>query len=157
MAGKISKKKKGKAKKAPRKSSRPARPVEKQSPPPQALKAPFMSLAIPNIPASAYRDQSTVPSHSRPVFSIEIGSISGETTIGDLIVAFPRTRDVLMKHGLRFDVEDAGYLYMTLNIFSSIHGLATNSLVQELHTASKEPPLQAAPQQLRPITAAAPG
>jgi hypothetical protein len=88
----------------------------------------------------------------RPVFSIEIGSIGGDTTIGDLIVAFPRTRDVLMKHGLRFDVEEAGYLYMTLNVFSAIHGLTTNSLVQELHTASKEPPPQPTPPQLRPLT-----
>ena len=74
----------------------------------------------------------------RRVFSIEINSISGETTIGDLIVAFPRTRDILMKHGLRFDVEEAGYLYMTLNVFSAIHGVASSSLIQELHTASKE-------------------
>jgi hypothetical protein len=88
-----------------------------------------------------------------PVFSIDIGSISGDTTIGDLIVAFPRTRDVLMKHGLRFDVEQAGYLYMTLGVFSAIHGLTTHNLVQELHIASKEPAPQPAPPQLRPITA----
>jgi hypothetical protein len=86
------------------------------------------------------------------VFSIEIDSISGETTIGDLIVAFPRTRDVLMKHGLRFDVEEAGYLYMTLNVFSAIHGVTSNNLIQELHTASKEPPEPPA-QTLRPIAA----
>src|SRR3989442_13768894 len=36
------------------------------------------------------------------VFTIEIDSIRAETTIGNLIVAFPRTRDVLMKHRLRF-------------------------------------------------------
>src|SRR6266700_3221063 len=76
------------------------------------------------------------------------------TTIGDLIVAFPRTRDVLMKHGLRFDVEQAGYLYMTLSVFSAIHGLTTNNLVQELHLASKDPPPQPSAQQLRPIPAA---
>jgi hypothetical protein len=91
---------------------------------------------------------------SRPVFSIEISSIGGDTTIGDLIVAFPRTRDVLMKHGLRFDVEEAGYLYMTLNVFSAIHGLTTSSLVQELHTVSKESPLQPTPSPLRPLTTA---
>jgi len=75
------------------------------------------------------------------VFTIEIDSIRAETTIGDLIVAFPRTRDVLMKHGLRFDVEEAGYLYMTLNVFSAIHGLALISFLQELDVASKEMPL----------------
>src|SRR5438093_12036823 len=86
------------------------------------------------------------------VFTIEIDSIRAETTIGDLIVAFPRTRDVLMKHGLRFDVEEAGYLYMTLKVFSAIHGVDSNTLVQELHTASKEPPPQPTPQPVRPIT-----
>jgi len=75
------------------------------------------------------------------VFTIEIDSIRAETTIGDLIVAFPRTRDVLMKHGLRFDVEEAGYLYMTLNVFSAIHGLVLTGLLQELDIASKELPL----------------
>ena len=86
------------------------------------------------------------------VFSIEIDSISGETTIGDLIVAFPRTRDILMKHGLRFDVEEAGYLYMTLNVFSAIHGVVSSNLIQELHLASKEVP----PPPLLPLRAAAP-
>lgn len=82
------------------------------------------------------------------VFTIEIDSIRAETTIGDLIVAFPRTRDVLMKHGLTFDVEQAGYLYMTLNVFSAIHGLALTGFLQELDVASKEmplPPLAAPP------------
>ena len=74
------------------------------------------------------------------VFTIEIDSIRAETTIGDLIVAFPRTRDVLMKHGLTFDVEEAGYLYMTLNVFSAIHGLVLTGLLQELDIASKEMP-----------------
>jgi len=75
------------------------------------------------------------------VFTIEIDSIRAETTIGDLIVAFPRTRDVLMKHGLRFEVEEAGYLYMTLNVFSAIHGLTLTGLLEELDVASKELPL----------------
>jgi hypothetical protein len=75
------------------------------------------------------------------VFAIEIDSIRAETTIGDLIVAFPKTRDVLMKHGLSFDVEEAGYLYMTLNVFSAIHGLVLAGLLQELDVASKEMPL----------------
>src|SRR3989454_12072273 len=87
------------------------------------------------------------------VFTIEIDSIRAETTIGDLIVAFPRTRDVLMKHGLRFDVEEAGYLYMTLSVFSAIHGLAIAGLLQELDVASKElplPPLTAPIRQIVP-------
>lgn len=90
--------------------------------------------------------------HKDPrVPSIEIRRIDGETTIGDLIVAFPRTRDVLMKHGLRFDVEEAGYLYMTLSVFSAIHGHSTSSLVEQLVVVSKEPPPQPPLQSMRPI------
>ncbi|SRR6266566_7933087 len=92
-----------------------------------------IALASQAAPSQAFDD-------SR-VFTIEIDSIRAETTIGDLIVAFPRTRDVLMKHGLSFDVEEAGYLYMTLNVFSAIHGLALTGLLQELDVASKEMPL----------------
>jgi len=152
MARKMLKRKKGKAKREPRKLSLP-RPVERSSRQERAFKAPNKSPIIPSVPASTYRAQPAVLPHDHPVFSIKIGSINGETTIGDLIVAFPRTRDVLMKHGLRFDVEDAGYLYMTLNIFSAIHGLAAGSLVQELHNVSLEPPVQPPSQQLRTVTA----
>jgi hypothetical protein len=94
----------------------------------------------PSISLSARPSPSQTMDDSR-VFTIEIDSIRAETTIGDLIVAFPRTRDVLMKHGLRFDVEEAGYLYMTLNVFSAIHGLALTGFLQELDVASKEMPL----------------
>ncbi len=96
--------------------------------------------SAPSISLSAGLSPSQTTDDSR-VFTIEIDSIRAETTIGDLIVAFPRTRDVLMKHGLRFDVEEAGYLYMTLNVFSAIHGLALTGFLQELDVASKEMPL----------------
>lgn len=113
---------------------------------------PFSNLAdkgppAPNISLPARPSPSQTMDDS-PVFTIEIDSIRAETTIGDLIVAFPRTRDVLMKHGLRFEVEEAGYLYMTLNVFSAIHGLALTGFLQELDVASKEmplPPLAAPP------------
>jgi hypothetical protein len=109
-------------------------------------------------PAGPSEPLSTRPSPSQSfdesrVFTIEIDSIRAETTIGDLIVAFPRTRDVLMKHGLRFDVEEAGYLYMTLNVFSAIQGLGLTGLLQELDVASKElplPPLAAPTRQIVP-------
>ena len=112
------------------------------------------TMPSPHVPVYSTRLELNVP--SRPVFSIEISSIGGDTTIGDLIVAFPRTRDVLMKHGLRFDVEEAGYLYMTLNVFSAIHGVPTYNLVRELLIASKEPPQQTSPPAIRPTVAAAP-
>lgn len=81
-----------------------------------------------------------------PIFDIEISDIDGNTTIGDLLVVFPRTRDVLFKHGVSFDVEEAGYVYMTLNVFSAMHGLKINSLLEELVTASKEVAPAQAPQ-----------
>lgn len=109
------------------------------------------------VPSSPVRGQpnaslqsTTQQIHRGP--TIQVLSIDGETTIGDLLVTFPRTRDVLMKHGLRFDVEEAGYLYMTLSVFSAIHGHSTSSLVEQLVVASKEPPPQPT-QQLRPIAA----
>jgi hypothetical protein len=116
-------------------SARQKKPQNKSipKPPDKGPLAQSISLPVRPSPSQAFDD-------SR-VFSIEIDSIRAETTIGDLIVAFPRTRDVLMKHGLRFDVEEAGYLYMTLNVFSAIHGLALTGLLQELDIASKEMPL----------------
>jgi hypothetical protein len=121
-----------------RKQGPQARPVSK---PPE--KVPTSQNVSP-----ADRSSPSQPLDDSRVFTIEIDSIRAETTIGDLIVAFPRTRDVLMKHGLRFDVEEAGYLYMTLNVFSAIHGLVLAGLLQELDVASKEmplPPLAAPP------------
>jgi hypothetical protein len=120
--------------------------VRRKPTPKSADKGPIaknVSLPAPPLPPQAFDD-------SR-VFTIEIDSIRAETTIGDLIVAFPKTRDVLMKHGLRFDVEEAGYLYMTLNVFSAIHGLALTGLLQELDVASKEMPLPPLAPPLRQI------
>jgi hypothetical protein len=82
---------------------------------------------------------------SRSIFELDPSDIHGDTTIGDLIVAFPRTRQVLLKHGVSFDVEEAGYVYMTLSVFSALHGLKTNSLIDELVTVSKEGPVQESP------------
>ena len=140
-------------------AKKPSKPLAKTSRAPAKRLVPKQrdKMAAKASPAMSVRIQS--PSILPPlniveqrVFSIEVDSISGETTIGDLIVAFPRTRDILMKHGLRFDVEEAGYLYMTLNVFSAIHGVASNHLIQELHTASKEVP----PPPLAALRAAAP-
>jgi hypothetical protein len=138
------------SKKVPKKTSKSASPRKQPTkksvskPPVKAATVSVVSLPVRPSPTQAFDD-------SR-VFTIEIDSIRAETTIGDLIVAFPRTRDVLMKHGLRFDVEQAGYLYMTLNVFSAIQGLALTGLLEELDIASKEmplPPLAAPP--IRPI------
>jgi hypothetical protein len=149
---KTSKPKKRKTKRTSRKPNRTLISAEERPSAKQDLKTPVRSLTMPSPSTPVHVASPIITLPSRPVFSIEISSINGDTTIGDLIVAFPRTRDVLMKHGLRFDVEQAGYLYMTLSVFSAIHGLTTNSLVQELHIASKEPPPQPPTPQLRPIT-----
>lgn len=134
-------------KKQKKSAKKPSKPLTKNSRAPIKRVAPKQKEKVAPKPSPVMSVR--LPSHSilpplnlndRRVFSIEIDSISGETTIGDLIVAFPRTRDILMKHGLRFDVEEAGYLYMTLNVFSAIHGVASSNLIQELHTASKEIP-----------------
>jgi hypothetical protein len=147
MAGKKAKSHKAKHQKATRKPNRTGKPAERTLRPKQIPKNPVSApTKLVEVPSSL-----SVELPGRPVFSIEIRSIGGDTTIGDLIVAFPRTRDILVKHGLRLDVEEAGYLYMTLNVFSAIHGLSTNGLVEELHTASKEPPPQPIQPQLRTI------
>jgi len=149
MAGKKTKNHKGKQLKPTRKPNRTVRPPADRKALPRLL--PKDSKSTPASAQVVIHSSQPVEVPSRPIFSIEIASIGGETTLGDLIVAFPRTRDVLVRHGLRLDVEEAGYLYMTLNVFSAIHGLATNSLVEELHTASKELPPQSSQPQIRTV------
>lgn len=145
--------------KSPRKISKKAVKKPKQS---WVLKSPEKPLSktegklttLAVVPASPPLTYDTRKGAS--FFSIELGNISGETTIGDLIVAFPRSRHVLMKHGLRFDVEEAGYIYMTLNVFSALHGLGVSTLIQELVASSKEEPTQPLPQPTPQITAQPP-
>ena len=70
---------------------------------------------------------------------ITIGTIRGDTAIGDLLVTFPRTRDVLVRMGLRLEAEDAGDIYMTLDAFSAMKGLKTEKLVLDIVEVAKEP------------------
>jgi len=84
----------------------------------------------------------TVELPAREHYRITIENIRGDTSIGDLLVAFPRTREILVKKGLRLEAEDAGDIYMNLDAFSAMNGLKTESLVQELVETAKEPPLQ---------------
>ncbi len=76
---------------------------------------------------------------ARERYRITIDNIRGDTEIGDLLVAFPRTREVLVKKGLRLEAEDAGDIYMNLDAFSAMNGLKTENLVQELVETAKEP------------------
>ena len=72
-----------------------------------------------------------------------MGKIEGGTVLGDLMVVFPRTREVLKKYGLNLDVEEAGDIYMSLEAYSALKGLKMEALIQELEIASKELPPQA--------------
>src|SRR2546427_9032515 len=80
------------------------------------------------------------PARERYVITVE--NIRGDTSIGDLLVTFPRTREVLVRNGLRLKAENAGDIYMTLDAFSALNGLKAESLVQDLVEIAKEPPIQ---------------
>lgn len=73
---------------------------------------------------------------------VTVENIRGDTAIGDLLVTFPRTREVLVRRGLRLEAEDAGDIYMTLDAFSAMNGVAIVSLVQEIVEVAKAPPPQ---------------
>ena len=75
----------------------------------------------------------------KPSFKIMIERIHGGTVMGDLMVVFPRTRDILKKYGLNLEVDEAGDIYMSLEAFAALKGLKTELFIQELEAASKEP------------------
>ena len=155
MVGKTSRSKKAKPKKGAKKPAWSEKRTNVKPAPKPPPKPASKNISVPILHAQLAREPSAIALPPSRIFSIDLGTINGDTTIGDLIVAFPRTREVLMKHGLRFDVEEAGYLYMTLNVFSAIHGLTTHNLVQELDVASKAPPpIPLAAPPVRPIPTA---
>src|SRR6266704_6637629 len=135
----------GKAKKKTRKRARSAKPSKAQA-----------TSKEPESKRAGY----TMPTHplgqmEKPVkesAKITIENIRGETAIGDLLVAFPRTREVLVRNGLRLEAEDAGDIYMTVEAFAALNGLKAESLVQDLVVIAREP----LPQQPTPTLAAAP-
>ena len=92
-----------------------------------ALKSHLSGSPPPTLPAVRER------------YVVTIENIRGDTAIGDLIVTFPRTRDVLARKGMRLEAEDAGDIYMTLDVFSAMNGLETASLVQEIVQVAREP------------------
>lgn len=108
------------------------------------------------------RPATSVP-QAQPIWTIEprqvehyrvtIENIRGDTPIGDLLVAFPRTREILVKNGLRLEAEDAGDIYMNLDAFSAMNGLRIETLVQEIVQTAKEPVSQVPGIQLAAPTA----
>ena len=95
-----------------------------------------------SVPAKIVVQASRVEPPSGERFRMTVGNIRGDTSIGDLLVTFPRTREVLVRKGLRLEADDAGDIYMTLDAFSAMNGLKTESLVQELVEVAKELPPQ---------------
>jgi hypothetical protein len=98
----------------------------------EAKKPPAVSRQIVQQPISV-----EPPARERLVITVE--NIRGDTAIGDLLVTFPRTREVLVRKGLRLEAEDAGDIYLTLDAFSAMNGLKTEGLVEELVEVAREP------------------
>lgn len=115
------------------KKAKPAKPVKprqssKKNPPKNRSAQPSQVVPPPHVEP---------PAMERSI--VTIGTIRGDTAIGDLLVAFPRTRDVLVRKGLRLEAEDAGDIYMTLDAFSAMNGLKTENLVLDIVQVAKEP------------------
>ena len=141
--------------KASRKPKKLAKKKKAQRRGPQKTIKPKKPVAVP-APVQETPAVSSEPVKEGIGFKISIDRIDRDTVIGDLIVVFPRTRGVLQKHGLRLDMEDAGDIYMTLEAFAALQGVKTETLIQELEEASKEPlpqPPQPVPQLAAPPTA----
>ncbi len=135
-------KKKGNVRKASKKPVTKAkkvakheRPVVRQTKPAQAPEPAPRASSKP-VPAPASQEKP----REGPTFTIIIDRIHGGTVLGDLMVVFPRTRDVLKKYGLNLEVDEAGDIYMSLEAFAALKGLKTESIIQELEAASREPP-----------------
>lgn len=137
MAKKNRKSSKKKLKRPLKKTRKPSRP-EKAKLRPSTPSQPRRALPAGQPPSARVTER--VQLSEGTGFKIAIDRIDGDTIIGDLLVVFPRTREVLRKQGLRLDVEDAGDIYMTLEAFAAIKGLKMGTLVQELVLASKEAP-----------------
>jgi len=132
-------KKRGAASKTKKKRGKQAKPAKLV----KSTKAPKRAeTKHPATPTPPVQHPLPVELPAREHYRITIENIRGDTAIGDLLVAFPRTREVLVKKGLRLEAEDAGDIYMNLDAFSAMNGLKTESLVQELVETAKEPASQ---------------
>ena len=125
----------------PGKRVRPAKPAKTRNTPGRIEPKNHPTSPVP-VAQSPNRIETQVPPR------ITIGTIRGDTIIGDLLVTFPRARDVLVREGLRLEAEDAGDIYMTLDVFSAMNGLKTDKLVLNIVEIIKEPVPQAPVPQL---------
>jgi hypothetical protein len=126
-----------------RKSGKPARTVKPRNTPKD-----YVSKKSASIPAQVLIQAPRVDPPPVERHTITLGNIRGDTAIGDLLVSFPRTREVLVRQGLRLEADDAGDIYMTLDAFSAMNGLRTENLVREIVEVAKEPLPQAPSAQL---------
>jgi hypothetical protein len=92
----------------------------------------------------AQRPSTLFEQRAREQPRVTLENIHGDTLIGDLLVAFPWTRDVLAKKGLRLEAEEAGDIYMSLEAFSAMNGLTVQTLVEDVTIVAREPPQQPA-------------
>ena len=127
-----------KAKKSGKKLRRAKTPKNSHSHSRQRVEAKKSPPVLPPVVLPPLDIERPVRERSR----LNVENIRGDTAIGDLLVTFPRIRDVLVRKGLRLEAEDAGDIYMTLDAFSAMNGLKAENLVQELVEAAKEPPPQ---------------
>jgi hypothetical protein len=129
----------GKPKKKTGTKAKPSKPAKARSVPRKAeTRRPEGPISVPPLVRVEPPAQESV--------RITVANIRGETAIGDLLVAFPRTREILARNGLRLEAEDAGDIYMTIDAFSALNGLKAEALVQDLINVAREPP----PQQVVP-------
>ena len=133
----MSGKKRAVVRKTNKKHAKKAKPAKRVKPRETSKKT--LSKNAPAQPSQVIPSPARVepPAIERSI--ITIGTIRGDTAIGDLLVAFPRTRDVLVRKGLRLEAEDAGDIYMTLDAFSAMNGLKTENLVLDIVEVAKEP------------------
>lgn len=128
----------------PGKKTKPARPTKTAKGTKKAEKRKSSAISS-KIPEQHFDE---MPPQIRERYVITIEDIRGDTAIGDLLVTFPRTRDVLARKGLRLEAEDAGDIYMTLDAFSAMNGIEIRSLVQAIVEVAREPPTQQSPPQV---------
>ena len=135
-------KKKGNVRKASKKpTGKPKKVTKKEKPVASQLKPAKPADLVSRAPAKVSPVAVSLElAREKPSFKIMIERIQGGTVLGDLMVVFPRTREVLKKYGLNLEVDEAGDIYMSLEAFAAMKGLKTDSVIQELEAAAKAPP-----------------
>ncbi|HZD11988.1 MAG TPA: hypothetical protein VE177_00510, partial [Candidatus Binatus sp.] len=120
--------KKGNVKKSSSKNSKPSAKTHAKTTGKKPVNS--MTTGKPIMPPASLAIQPSPIKEPRVVSKLAVERIEGETIIGDLIVVFPWTRETLLKHGLKLDVDEASDIYMSLGAFAAIQGLTTDTLIR---------------------------